>query len=179
MFLAAFRPVTCKPATPAKREFLEIARTATFWKMHMREFSKCRNFSCYIAKQWLHHRRSPNSLKLFRTFKRNIWSRVSFQYSYPRLHAWFSVNIHVIHSSRQMKMLQKTINVKDLKILKKMSYNGVCFGKIASLQCTDYISAFSKLYHRFFLEYVPSFSFLKKNILEKSLWFTNCKLSCN
>ena len=76
-------------------------------------------------------------------------------------------------------MLQKTINVKDLKLLKKTSYKGVYFGKIASLQCTDYISAFNKLYHIFFQESVPSFSFLKENNLEKSLWFTNSKLRRN
>ena len=64
-----------------------------------------------------------------------------------------------------MKMLQKTIDWESLEIYQKSVRDGVCFRNFASLQCTDCKSTIHKIFHRFFSEYVPKTSFLKKNIL--------------
>ena len=49
LFLVVLQPVDCKPATPVKKEFLEISSRATFRNIrivHERGVIECRNFSC-------------------------------------------------------------------------------------------------------------------------------------
>ena len=44
------------------------------------------------------------------------------------------------------------------------------FVKLQILQCTDCNSTVKRLHLRFFLEYVPNTSFLKKDILRKKVY---------
>ena len=46
--------------------------------------------------------------------------------------------------------------------LRKFGNDGVCFSKATSMQCTDSSSTVERLHLRFFLEYVPNTSYLKK-----------------
>ena len=66
-----------------------------------------------------------------------------------------------------MEMLQKIIDGKSLGISKEYVYEGVSFNKVASLQCSDCNFAIKIAHHRYFLEYVPKTSYLRKNILRK------------
>ena len=64
-------------------------------------------------------------------------------------------------------MLRKIINCKSLEISHENFYDGVYFGKVASLQYSDCNFAIKRAHHRFFLECVPKTSCLKKIKREK------------
>ena len=66
-----------------------------------------------------------------------------------------------------MRILRKIIGCKHLGNSQENVYDGVHFIKIASPQCRDSKSTINRLDHRFFSEYVPKISSLKKNILRK------------
>ena len=66
-------------------------------------------------------------------------------------------------------MLQKIIDWESLKIFQKNFYNGVSFGKVTSLQFSGCNFTIKRTHHRFFSEYVPKTSCLKKNILRKKI----------
>ena len=65
-------------------------------------------------------------------------------------------------------MLRKIIDWESLKIFQKIFYNGVSFSKVTSLQFSDCNFTIKRTPQRFFLEYVPTTSCLKKNILRKN-----------
>ena len=72
-----------------------------------------------------------------------------------------------------MKMLRKVIDGKSLETSQENVYEGVSFSKVSNLQCSDGNFAIKIAYHRYFLEYVPKTSCLKKIFREKSLWWTS------
>ena len=61
-----------------------------------------------------------------------------------------------------MKALQTLIDWESLEISQENVYDGVYFSKVTELQCIDYNSAIKTLLYRFFLEYIPKTSYLKK-----------------
>ena len=65
-------------------------------------------------------------------------------------------------------MLRKITDWKSLKIFQKNFYTGASFNKVRSLQFSDCNFTIKRTHHRFFLEYAPKTSCLKKNILRKS-----------
>ena len=65
-------------------------------------------------------------------------------------------------------MLRKIIDWESLKIFQKNFFNGVSFSKVVSQQFSDCNFTIKRTHHRFFLEYVPKTSCLKKNILRKN-----------
>ena len=66
-----------------------------------------------------------------------------------------------------MKMLRKIIDGKSLEISQENVYEGVSFSKVTNLQCSDCNFAIKVANHRYFLEYAPKTSCLKKQYLEK------------
>ena len=69
-----------------------------------------------------------------------------------------------------MKMLRKIIDGKSLEISQKNVYEGVSFSKVTNLQCSDCNFAIKIAHHRYFLEYVPKTSCLKKQYFEKKVY---------
>ena len=69
-----------------------------------------------------------------------------------------------------MKMLRKIIDGKSLEISPENVYEGVSFSKVTNLQCSDYNFAIKIAHHRYFLEYVPKTSCLKKQYFEKKVY---------
>ena len=67
-------------------------------------------------------------------------------------------------------MLRKIIDNKSLKISQKNVYEGVPFNKVANLQCSDCNFAIKIAHHRYFLEYAPKTSCLKKQYFEKKVY---------
>ena len=67
-----------------------------------------------------------------------------------------------------MKMLEKIIDCKSLGISEENVYDGVYFSNATNLQCTDCNSAIRNLHHRFFLQYAPKTSCLKRNTWRKN-----------
>ena len=65
-------------------------------------------------------------------------------------------------------MLRKTTDWESLKIFQKKFYNVVSFSKATSLQFSDCNFTIKRTHYRFFLEYVPKISCLKRNILRKN-----------
>ena len=68
-----------------------------------------------------------------------------------------------------MKMLRKIIDSKSLRISQENIYEGVSFSKVTKLQCSD-CNFPIKIHHRYFLEYVPKTSCLKKQYFEKKVY---------
>ena len=69
-----------------------------------------------------------------------------------------------------MKMLRKIIDSKSLEISQENVYKGVSFSKFTNLQCSNCIFAIKIAHHRYFLEYVPKTSCLKKQYFEKKVY---------
>ena len=70
-----------------------------------------------------------------------------------------------------MKILGKITDCKNLEISQENFYDEVSFSKVTNLQCSDCNFAIKRTLHRFFLEYVPKTSCLKKKKKRKSLLF--------
>ena len=68
-----------------------------------------------------------------------------------------------------MKMLRKMIDGKSLEISQENAYEGVSFGKVTNLQCSDCNFAI-KTAQRYFLGNVPKTSCLKKQYFEKKVY---------
>ena len=90
-FFITFKPLNCNHATLVKKEFLEISRRAIFRKIqtHM-SFDRVRerrNFSCYLLNGDSTTDPVLALFKIIGTLIGNIFGGVSFQYSYPKLHA--------------------------------------------------------------------------------------------
>ena len=68
-----------------------------------------------------------------------------------------------------MKMLQKVIDGKNLEISQVNVYEGVSFTKVTDLRCSDCNFAIKIAHHRYFLEYVPKTSCLKKESFERKV----------
>ena len=64
-----------------------------------------------------------------------------------------------------MKMVRKKIEGKSLEIFQKNVYEGVQYSE--NLQCSDCNFAIKIAHHRYFLEYEPKTSYLKKQYFEK------------
>ena len=58
-----------------------------------------------------------------------------------------------------------------MEISQENFYDGVSFSKVTNLQCSDCNFAIKRTHHRFFLQYLPKTSCLKKNEKRKSLLF--------
>ena len=69
-----------------------------------------------------------------------------------------------------MKMLRKIIDGKSLEISQKNVYEGVSFSKVTNLHCLDCNFAIKIAQHRYFLQYVPKTSCLKKQYFEKKVY---------
>ena len=69
-----------------------------------------------------------------------------------------------------MKMLRKIIDGKSLIISQENVYEGVSLSKVTNLQCSDCNFAIKIAHHRYFLEYVPKTSCLKKQYFEKKVY---------
>ena len=67
-------------------------------------------------------------------------------------------------------MLQKIIDGKSLEISQENIYGGVSFSKVTSLQCSDCNFAIKIDHYRYFLEYIPKNSRLKKQFLKKKFY---------
>ena len=55
----------------------------------------------------------------------------------------------------QIKMLQKIIDCESLETSQENAYDGVYFTNVKSLPRADCSFTIKRIYHRFFLEYVP------------------------
>ena len=64
-------------------------------------------------------------------------------------------------------MLRKTIGCESLENFPKNVYDRVCFNKIACPGCTNCNSTITRIYRRFFSEYVPK-SYMPGNTTEAS-----------
>ena len=71
----------------------------------------------------------------------------------------------------RMKMLWKITDCESLGISQENFCDEVSFSKNTNLQCSDCNFAIRRTHHRFFLEYLPKTSCLKKNNKRKSLFF--------
>ena len=69
-----------------------------------------------------------------------------------------------------MKMLRKIIDGKSLEISRENDYEGVSFSKVTNLQCSDCNFAIKIAHGRYFSEYVPKTSCLKKQYFEKKVY---------
>ena len=69
-----------------------------------------------------------------------------------------------------MKILRTIINGKSLEISQENVYEGVSFSKVTNLQCSGCNFAIKIAHHRYFLEYVPKTSCLKKHYFEKKIY---------
>ena len=67
-------------------------------------------------------------------------------------------------------MLQKIIDGKSLEISEENVYEGVSFSEVTKLQCSDCNFAIKIGHHRYFLEYVPKTSCLKKQYFENKVY---------
>ena len=67
-------------------------------------------------------------------------------------------------------MLPKIIDGKSLEISQENVYEGVPFSKVTNLQCSDCNFTIKIAHHRYFLEYVPKTSCLKKQYFEKKVY---------
>ena len=70
-----------------------------------------------------------------------------------------------------MKMLGKTTDCDSLEISHENFYDGVSFSKVKNIQSSGCNFSIKRTHHRFFLEYVPKTSCLKRNEKTKSLLF--------
>ena len=69
-----------------------------------------------------------------------------------------------------MKMLRKIIDGKSLEIPRENVYEEVSFSKVTNLQCSDCSFAMKIAHYRYFREYVPKTSSLKKQYFEKKVY---------
>ena len=69
-----------------------------------------------------------------------------------------------------MEILRKITDDKSLEISQENVYEGVYFGKVASLQCSDCSFAIKIDHHIYFLEDVPKTSILKKQYFERKVY---------
>ena len=69
-----------------------------------------------------------------------------------------------------MKMLRNIIDGKSLEISHENVYEGVSFSKATNLQCSDCNFAIKIAHRRYFSEYVPKTSCLKKQYFEKKVY---------
>ena len=67
-------------------------------------------------------------------------------------------------------MLRKMIDGKSLEMSQENIYEEVSFSKVTSPQCSDCNFAIKIDHHRYFLEYVPKTSCLKKQYFEKKVY---------
>ena len=67
-------------------------------------------------------------------------------------------------------MLRKIVDWESLKIFQENVYNGVSFSKVLSPQFSDCDFTIKRSHHKFFLEYVPKTSCLKKKHFEEKLY---------
>ena len=67
-------------------------------------------------------------------------------------------------------MLQKGIDGKSLRISQENVCEGVSFSKVTNLQCSDCNYAIKISHHRYFSEYAPKTSCLKKQYFEKKVY---------
>ena len=67
-------------------------------------------------------------------------------------------------------MLRKTIDDNSLKISQENVYERASFSKVTNLQCSDCNFVIKIAYHRYFLEYVPKTSSLKKQYFDKKVY---------
>ena len=67
-------------------------------------------------------------------------------------------------------MLRKVIDGKSLGISQENIYEGASFSKVTNLLCSDCNFAIKIAHHRYFLEYVPKTSCLKKQCFEKKVY---------
>ena len=67
-------------------------------------------------------------------------------------------------------MLRKIIDDNSLKISQENVYEGASFSKVTNLQCSDCNYVIKIAYHRYFLEYVPKTSSLKKQYFDKKVY---------
>ena len=66
-----------------------------------------------------------------------------------------------------MQILRKIIDFESFEISQENFYDGVSFSKVANLPGSDCNCAIKRTQHRFFLDYVPKTSCLKKIKREK------------
>ena len=90
----------------------------------------------------------------------------------------FHVIFHVICFFSTNKMVRIIIYCDSLEISQENFYDEVSFSKVTGLHCSDCNVDLKSTHHRFFLEYVPKTSCLKKNnkrsfFRKKSLWWTS------
>ena len=69
-----------------------------------------------------------------------------------------------------MKILRKITDGKSLKISQENVYEEVPSSKVINLQCSNCNFAIKKAHHRYFLEYVPKTSCVKKQYFEKKVY---------
>ena len=69
-----------------------------------------------------------------------------------------------------MKMLRKIIDGKSLEISRENVYEDVSFSKVTNLHCSGCKYAIKIAHHRYFLEYVPKTSCLKKQYFGKKVY---------
>ena len=90
---------------------------------------------------------------------------------FPWLHTRLYVIFHVIWLFNTNQDVTKIIDW--LQKFSESSQENVCdrvhFSKVANPQCADYNAAIRRLHDRFFLEYTPKTSCLKKNTLRENL----------
>ena len=67
-------------------------------------------------------------------------------------------------------MLRKIVDVKSLEVSQENAYEGVSFSKVTNVQCSNWNFAIKIAHHRYFLEYVPKTSCLKKQYFEKKVY---------
>ena len=67
-------------------------------------------------------------------------------------------------------MLRKIIDGKSFEISQENVYEGVSFSRVTNLQCSDCNFAIKIAPHRYFWEYVPKTSCLKKQYFEKKVY---------
>ena len=68
-----------------------------------------------------------------------------------------------------MKMLRKITDDKSLEISQENVYEEISFRKVTNLQCSDCNFVIKITHHRYFLEYVPKTSCLKKQCFGKKV----------
>ena len=79
-------------------------------------------------------------------------------------------------------MLREITDCKSSETSQEIFYDEVFFNKVSSIQCSDCNCALKITHNRFFLEYLPKTSCLKKNkkrkslFWEKGLWWTSVSI---
>ena len=79
----------------------------------------------------------------------------------------FHLIFHVICFFNTNDDAKNKIYCESLEITQKSVRDGVSFGKVTSLQCSDCNFTIKRTHHKYFQEYVPKTNCIKKNILRK------------